>query len=651
MSISVKRNIQIKDCPIAARNKSRRRNRLVHRQNSTGSTSSACSDSSSDKRGTAEQQERPSKNSKKKKKPRQEESVLPFDPNLKGDTQDEFCTLCEVERLLARAHSRPEVGSVDYNTNAGPVVPETFTSGFMTHVAPWFRRGVQEDSHEFLRLLIDAMQNSCKSARSTKGGETDGCSTSNKSISSPTRKVSRSSSKEDQDDTEYPFRLFRGTVESNVTCSACRAVSRKIDPIEDIGLDILPVKKAPQAPSARGSAYRGSNSRSTSPNNVHTPLASIPEALERFTSIEHLDSGYKCEKCGKTGKATKTSQLASIPPILTLHLKRFRYGSMSSGPRSARAEVGPSGSAKIEGHVGFSHILNIKPYLTDELTKTTFKTGICRLFAVVVHNGKNSHSGHYVAYVLSLKNNKQWWKMDDANVVQVDAREVLACEAYMLFYRVVDHPVSKSLSEIANKRIAEEKKIREEMERVIREAQMRAKEEEDRTKATTSIKVAVPDAKIEVDEVSLGKRKRPEFASGEEWAKKMTSLPPSYYPLLQQIQDYISENVTFQPQFFEYITEEYNRNSCGDKKIKSLLGKGPSGVYPPDDVQDQAQDIRGGILDLFHMLSILYKKDNPNGFLLPKPEDEKIEVLPAVTVDQELIIPQPEGFDGYDGAL
>ena len=87
------------------------------------------------------------------------------------------------------------------------------------------------------------------------------------------------------------------------------------------------------------------------------------------------------------------------------------------------------------------------------------------------------------------------------------------------------------------------------------------------------------------------------------------------------------------------------------KKIKSLLGKGPSGVYPPDDVQDQAQDIRGGILDLFHMLSILYKKDNPNGFLLPKPEDEKIEVLPAVTVDQELIIPQPEGFDGYDGAL
>jgi hypothetical protein len=241
--------------------------------------------------------------------------------------------------------------------------------------------------------------------------------------------------------------------------------------------------------------------------------------------------------------------------------------------------------------------------------------------------------------------------MDDANVVQVDAREVLACEAYLLVYRVVDHPVSKSLSEIANKRIAEEKKIREEMERVIREAQMRAKEEEDRTKATTSIKVAVPEAKNEVDEVSLGKRKRPEFASGEEWAKKMTSLPPSYYPLLQQIQGYISENVTFQPQFFEYITEEYNRNSCGDKKIKSLLGKGPSGVYPPDDVQDQAQDIRGGILDLFHMLSILYKKDNPNGFLLPKPEDEKIEMLPAVTVDQELIIPQPEGFDGYDGAL
>ena len=555
--------------------------------------------------------------------------------------------MCEVERLLNRAHS-----------TEGAVVPETFAAGFMAHVAPWFRRGVQEDSHEFLRLLIDAMQNSCKAARGDGRGKQRSASKRKK-----TRSSDDSSSDGDEDDIEYPFRLFRGTVESNVTCSACRAVSCKIDPIEDIGLDILPVNKAGRSSSSSSSTYRGSNSRSTSPNNLHTPLAAISEALERFTSIESLDSGYKCEKCGKVGKATKTSRLAAIPPILTLHLKRFRYGSIASGPR--RAEVGPSGSAKIEGHVAFKPILDIKPYLTKELQESTFKKAFCRLFAVVVHNGKNSHSGHYVAYVQSLTN-KEWWKMDDAKVTRVQTSEVMACEAYMLFYRVVDHPVSKSLGEIAGRKAAEEKRIREEMERVIREAEERAKEEEERAKAAVSattvaaaVKVeASSEPKIEDDDISLGKRKRPELASGEEWAKCLASLPSSYLPLFQQIQDYIAENVTFGPEFFAYIQQEYKRMSSklGGKKIKSLLGKGPGGVYPPEDVLNGAKDIRGGILDLFHMISILQKKDgNGNGFLLPKPVEEPEivpETVPAVSIDNELIIPEPgEGFDGYDGAL
>ena len=346
--------------------------------------------------------------------------------------------------------------------------------------------------------------------------------------------------------------------------------------------------------------------------------------------------------------------------------------------------MGPSGSAKIEGHVAFKSILDIKPYLTRELQEGTFKKAFCRLFAVVVHNGKNSHSGHYVAYVNSLSS-KEWWKMDDAKVSRASMDEVLGCEAYMLFYRVVDHPVSKSLGEIAGKRAAEEKRIREEMERVIKAAEERARmaEEEERVKAeeranasaaaaivtgvdTTSSSVSA-ETKYDTDnDISLGKRKRPDLASGEEWAKAMTSLPSSYYPLLKQIEDFVSENVTFCPNFFAYIKEEYNRMSSklGGKKIKTLLGHGPSGVYPPQDVREGAQDVRDGILDLFHMISIVYKSSSTKGkdggnsgmFLLPPPEVQaptlEEEALPAMTVDQELIIPEPgEGFDGYDGAL
>eukprot|EP00569_Conticribra_weissflogii_P015127 CAMPEP_0171409102 /NCGR_PEP_ID=MMETSP0880-20121228/23551_1 /TAXON_ID=67004 /ORGANISM="Thalassiosira weissflogii, Strain CCMP1336" /LENGTH=887 /DNA_ID=CAMNT_0011925509 /DNA_START=281 /DNA_END=2944 /DNA_ORIENTATION=+ len=697
------------------------------------------------------------------------------------DEEEEFCTLCEVERLLGRVHSRPdeviddsllqeddgsgsgadivendggnpvqklnfnsEVPSNHSNNNNSSdsmaVIPETFVSGFMSKVAPWFRRGVQEDSHEFLRLLIDAMQNSCKNARNGSGNSRPASagspSSKDKKGKQGEGKGNRGKNEDDagqqsEDDIEYPFRLFRGTVESNVKCSACRAVSRKIDPIEDVGLDILPVRTNNNATST-GRPSRGattSSSRSMSPTALSMGLADVQQALERFISIEHLDSGYKCEKCGRLGKATKTSRLASIPPILTLHLKRFRYGSMSnastsagggsgngvSSSRSSRSArgasnysysdpvvsdyVGPSGSAKIEGHVPFKLILDMKPYLTPDLQSTIFKKALCRLFAVVVHTGKNSHSGHYVAYVCNVSKN-EWWKMDDAKVIRASWGEVERAEAYMLFYRVMDHPVAKQLkldaeakAQAAAKAVAEAESARLKMEDELAAAAAIANEQtaQDRPSKNSSSSQGAKSNHAESSSVetkeqeqqdnlpSIGKRKRPDLTSGEEWAKDQTSLPQDFYQIFRRIEEFITENVTFNPEFFRYITEEYNRMSSklgvvtngkgNHKKIKKLLGKGPSGVYPPDDVKGGAQDIREGILDLFHQIAIMYKSvcKTSGGFLLQKKIEKYIAkdeptptpttttavqqtALPtSLTVGEELIIPDPT--ESYDGAL
>lgn len=165
----------------------------------------------------------------KKKRTKKDDPQAASDPYQEFGPNFEFCTLCEVERLLARVHNRPEPSAVEEPDGCdagndskpitqedapvalpadGPVLPEPFVSGFMSSVAPWFRRGVQEDSHEFLRLLIDAMQNSCKGARA-------GCSTGgskDKTISDDGGS-STSSSSSSVLDGEYPFRLFRGTGE------------------------------------------------------------------------------------------------------------------------------------------------------------------------------------------------------------------------------------------------------------------------------------------------------------------------------------------------------------------------------------------------------------------------------------------------------
>lgn len=261
-----------------------------------------------------------------------------------------YCALCEFEHHLRQVHSTSE-----------PVAPTSFVHGFIDHVAPHFKLGVQEDSHEFLRLLIDAMQKSCIAARSANGAS------------------------QQEEATEYPFRLFRGTVESKVQCESCGATSKTIDPIEDIGLDV--------------SASTGSGGKVTPPPNA---LANVSAAFGKFKASEELE-GYKCEKCNtKSGKATKQSRLASIPPILTLHLKRFRYGTsteeqvaarrrseisqlLAHSSRDSSAASGKSGSAKIEGHVQFRELFDLSPFVTDSLKAEQAGSMLCRLFAVIVH--------------------------------------------------------------------------------------------------------------------------------------------------------------------------------------------------------------------------------------------------------------------------
>ena len=370
-----------------------------------------------------------------------------IDPNA-----TKFCALCETEQHMDRVHrnnsninnSGGNSSSTATNSINKPVAPSDFVHGFIDQAAPEsFKVGQQEDSHEFLRLLIEAMQKSCKQTKSKTSATSQAFTedqanpqdTPTEPIPSEDEEESVGGDKDDTDGTDYPFKLFSGMIESKVSCGYCHTTSSTMDPIEDLGLEV-----APHAGAASSSLGGG---RRNTPSPVSTSsLADVSHALQRFACAEDLDAGYKCEKCGKEGRATKQMRLASVPPILTLHLKRFRYGttdpsaSNSAGGgtghaghgrgnahiptrRSQRSsEVsqliatsgnsgvvgndwfagGKSGSAKIEGPSAFKDVLDLKPYLTEELQKQHTKM-FSRLFAVIVHVGKNSHSGHYLAYV------------------------------------------------------------------------------------------------------------------------------------------------------------------------------------------------------------------------------------------------------------
>lgn len=539
-------------CPIGRQNKERRRK----------------SPSPGD-----DQKKRPSRKSRRsgKKSP-----ISTTDSTSEDSTEHQFCTLCEFEALLQSVHSA---------NDQEPVAPSDFVHGFIDYVAPRsFKLGVQEDSHEFLRLLIDAMQKSCHEENET-----------------------------------YPFKLFRGTVESNVSCSTCRARSSTIDPIEDIGLEVT-----------------SNTSR----------LADVRSALSTFTHEEPL-TGYKCDKCGNIGRATKQSRLASIPPILTLHLKRFRYGAEAKptfveqnysrrGNREVSQLLGASGSAKIEGHAKFLEIFDLKPYLTDELAGKV-KSMFCRLFAVIVHAGKNSHSGHYVAYVRNLSKN-EWWKMDDSRVTRANNQEVLNAEAYMLFYRVVDHPIAQELRAKANK-IEEERKLKlQNKEKTPVAAEPEAKQLGDRNDPPALPKEIVAE-KFDEPQVSREERKRkreekPEYLSGSEWAKAETNLSPKEIEYILRGEEYISENVQFKKDFFEdVINKEAQRGKTG-------LFQGGVCEF---DVQGGFEKFKPGLLEL--LFQIAKRRSDSTAFLQKAMEEDKTE--PPKPESKPLIVPVMEANETF----
>jgi ubiquitin carboxyl-terminal hydrolase 36/42 len=131
----------------------------------------------------------------------------------------------------------------------------------------------QEDAHEFLRFLLDAMQYCClvRAPKSLKPFD-------------PLR------------ETTVVHKIFGGKLRSRVQCGRCQYNSDTFDTILDLSLDIR-------------------NLRSNT----------LSSALENFTETDELRGSekYKCEKCKMSVNATKRFTIHEAPVVLTVHLKRF----------------------------------------------------------------------------------------------------------------------------------------------------------------------------------------------------------------------------------------------------------------------------------------------------------------------------------------
>lgn len=253
-----------------------------------------------------------------------------------------FCAMCGLER-----HVREALAS------NGRTVSPNYLAKNLRCISRSFQMWRQEDAHEYVRYLIEALQKCC-SFELFAG-----------------KSLIKS--------------VFGGRLRSQVKCTQCSHCSNKYDPFLDLSLEV-----------ARAD--------------------SLQKALAHFTAIEVLDGDnkYHCSKCKTKVRALKQFTIDKAPPILTVQLKRFS----SSG--------GYGG--KIDKKVHFESILDLRPFVNggeDEEIKYS-------LYAVLVHSGWSTHSGHYYCFVRTGMDT--WHAMDDSQVSQVSERSVLEQKAYILFY-------------------------------------------------------------------------------------------------------------------------------------------------------------------------------------------------------------------------
>lgn len=251
---------------------------------------------------------------------------------------------------------------------------------------------MHQDAHEFLNYLLNDVSESL--ARETKAATANGKSHHAPPISSsfhvrtPSLQALHQMQQQQQQGningtgtnsgpiSTWVDEIFQGKLVNETRCLRCDSVTSRQESFYDLSLEI------------------GTN-------------CSVTACLRQFSSNETLDGAdkFSCDECGCKQEAQKRMRVASLPPVLCLHLKRFKYVESAGQMQKLTHRV------VFPFHLKLTNTTDTCPDADAEYSLT----------AVVVHMGAHVNHGHYVALVKSAG---KWVCFDDEVVHGITEAQV-----------------------------------------------------------------------------------------------------------------------------------------------------------------------------------------------------------------------------------
>ncbi|KAF6817967.1 ubiquitin thiolesterase [Colletotrichum sojae] len=249
------------------------------------------------------------------------------------------------------------------------------------------KQGAQQDAQEFLSLILNAIDEECKLVLYPKGS-TNGAS-GTQSTSSPSAIESNDDagswlevgqnqraieSRSSGARLPTPItRLFFGEYRSEVRRSG-KQQSSNTEPFQSLQLDI---------------------------DSKH--INNVVDAIKNLAVLEKLNDN--------SGHFTKQIRIETPPPILILHLKRFKFDT--------------KGITKIGKKVGYPLELQLPVEALSKALRNTSGASMpkYRLISVVYHHSTQASSGHYTVDVRRQDEN-EWIRLDDTTIRRVRSEDV-----------------------------------------------------------------------------------------------------------------------------------------------------------------------------------------------------------------------------------